>query len=130
MSSFNSKNGYDGGGALEQMIAKIQEIKASPKTGHQRLVVREKDKSMKTSVIDVEMKHVKELSEKETYMFNVREKDSSRNPGHQRQRSASLKAYECEGKPEDYKPGMTTGNSMFNRFGGGGGSGKSTKGKL
>lgn len=119
MRSFDSGGGYDGTGALEQMIAKIQDIKASPKPGHQRIVVREKDKNLSHSVIDVEMKYAKELKEKETYIFHVSEKDYNRNPGHQRQRSATLKSYDCDGKPEDYTPAAAH-KAVFNRFKGSG----------
>lgn len=124
MSSFNSRNGYDGSGAMQEMIAKIQEVKASPLPGHQRFVVNERGKNLGHAVIDVKMEHAKDLKEKETYVFQARERDSSRNPGHQRQKSASLKAYTCEDKPEDYTGGGG-GEFKRDRFGGGGGgSGK------
>ncbi|PZQ45443.1 MAG: hypothetical protein DI551_07405 [Micavibrio aeruginosavorus] len=118
MRSFDPRHGYDTGGAYERMVAMVQDIKASPATGKSRLVIREKGKSLTHAVIDIDMKVAKDIKTKETYQFSVREKDDSRNPGFQRQRAATFKAYSCEEKPEDYVPGMEH-QEVFSRFTGG-----------
>lgn len=72
---------------------------------------------MSHAVIDVKMKDSHDVKTKETYTFNVREKDDSRNPGHQSRKAAGFRGYDCEGKPEDYSPAAET-QGKFNRFGG------------
>lgn len=101
------------------MIAKIQDIKAAPAAGKQRLVVRERGKNLTHAVIDIDMKVAKELKAKETYFFQVSEKDDSRNPGFQRKRSATFRAYSCDEKPETYSSQTETRRRM-DRFGGNG----------
>ncbi len=123
MGRYSFTNGYDGDGSLEKITAMVQEIKASPKSGHKRLVVREKGKTMSHAVIDIKMKDAKDVEEKKSYMFDVREKDYSRNPGQQRRKAADFKGYDCEGMPEDYTPAAET-QARFNRFGGGAGGKK------
>lgn len=128
-SSFNSRGGYDGGGgkdinghdigARERMIAKIQDVKASPYAGKTRLVVREEGKDKSHAVIDVNIKDAKDLKSKEKYVFHVNERDDSKNPGFQRKRSATFKAYDCSEKPEGYVPGSEY-KETFSRFGGSG----------
>ncbi len=119
MRSFDSKHGYDGTGAKEELIARIQDIKTAPETGKQRLVIREKGKNFSHAVIDIDMKAARDLKEKETYIFHVNEKDHSKNPGHQRRRSAEFTAYNCEERPETYTSSAERA-STFSRFGGSG----------
>jgi hypothetical protein len=127
MREFDSKTGYDSG-AMERITAKIQDIKASPTSGKQRLVVREKGTNFTHAIIDIDMKVAKNLKEKETYIFNVNEKDDSSLPGFQRKRSSTFKAYHCEEAPDEYSASAER-SAGFNRFGGGGpkGNGKRTK---
>ena len=117
MRTYHSAYGYDGTGAKEQMIAKIQDIKASPESGKTRLIVREKDKIHSHASIDIDMKHAKELKTKETYVFQVNEKDHSRMPGFQRKKSAEHKAFHCHEDPSVYVPGSELAGKM-SRFGG------------
>jgi len=124
MRSFDPTNGYDTS-AMEQLIAKVQDIKASPKAGQRRLVVREKGTNFSHAVIDIDMKVSRDLKSKETYVFQVKEKDDSSNPGFQRKRSGEFKAFECRDTPEAYTLEFEK-NALFNRFGGGGG-GKGVK---
>lgn len=122
MRSFDPTHGYDVS-ALEQMIAKIEDIKSSPKAGTTRLVVREKGKNFTHAVIDIDMKAARDLKSKELYVFQVQERDDSSNPGFQRKRSAEFKAYNCHETPDIYTP-ATEREAKFNRFGNaGGGSG-------
>lgn len=122
MREYHSKYGYDGLGAKEEMVARIQDIKASPEAGKKRLVVREKDKVRSHAVIDIDMKNAKELKSKETYVFQVNEKDDSRNPGFQRKKSADFKAFHCKDDPTVYVPGSETAKKMT-RFGSGSSTG-------
>jgi hypothetical protein len=124
MRSFDPNNGYDSG-AMEQLIAKVQDIKASPKAGQKRLVVREKGTNFTHAIIDIDMKASRDLKSKETYVFQVREKDDSSNPGFQRKRSSEFKSFLCADTPEAYSLEFEK-NALFNRFGGGGG-GKGAK---
>ncbi len=116
--SFDPTHGYDKS-AMEEIVARVQDIKASPIAGKQRLVVREKGMNLSHAIIDIDMKHAKELKAKETYSFQVQEKDDSKNPGFQRQKSASFRAYDCEDKPEAFSAAAETKKRM-NRFKGGG----------
>ncbi len=112
--TFDPTHGYDTG-AREEMVARIQDIKASSVAGKQRLVVRERGTSFTHAVIDIDMKHAKELKENETYSFQVTERDDSRNPGFQRKKSATFKAYDCEDKPEEFSASAHA-KKMMSRF--------------
>lgn len=123
MKSFTSDRGtgYSDGAMLE-MIAKIQDVKASPHHTQKRLVVQERGKRMGQRVIDIDMKHARDLEEKETYIFKVSEKDDSRNGMHKRKMSTDFTAYECHAKPDTFSVADERAAAM-NRFG----SGKRTK---
>ncbi len=123
MREYDSKFGYDGTGAKERMIARIEQTKGSSEAGKTRLVVREKDKVRSHAVIDIDMKAAKDLKEKQTYIFEVSEKDNSRVPGFQRKKSAEFKAYSCSDKPEVYVAGSETKEKM-GRFGSGSSAGQ------
>ena len=118
MRDYDSKYGYDGTGAKEKMVARIEETKRSAEAGKTRLVVREKGKVRSHAVIDIDMKVAKDLKEKETYIFEVNEKDNSRVPGFQRKKSAEFKAFHCSDTPEMYVAGSETKEKMT-RFGSG-----------
>jgi len=124
MREYDSKYGYDGTGAKEKMIARIEETKRSPEAGKTRLVVREKDKVRSHAVIDIDMKAAKDLKEKQMYIFDVNEKDNSRVPGFQRKKAADFKAFHCSDAPEVYVPGSETKEKM-GRFGSGSSNGQS-----
>lgn len=128
MRTYDSKYGYDHT-ALEDMTARILEVKASAEAGRVRLVVQEKGKTRTHGVIDIAMKHGRDLEEKQTYRFKVMEKDDSRNPGFQRKKSAEFKAFRCDEAPELYTPGMETQMRM-NRFGGNSSTTKSSRVKF
>lgn len=116
MRTLDTRYGYDGVGAKEELIARVQDIKASPSPGKNRLVIREKDKNLSHAVIDIDMKASRDLRSKETYVFQVNEKDDSRNPGFQRKRSAEFKVFECDEKPMEYSSAYDT-QKKFGRFG-------------
>lgn len=124
MREYHSHFGYDGTGAKEEMVARIEDLKASPEAGKKRLVVREKDKVRGHAVIDIDMKNAKDLKAKETYVFQVSEKDDSKNPGFQRKKSAEFRAYHCGDDPNVYVPGSETSKKMT-RFGSGSTTGQS-----
>lgn len=124
MREYHSKYGYDGTGAREEMIARIQDIKASPESGKTRLVVKAKDMSRSHAVIDIDMKNARDLKAKETYIFQISEKDDSRVPGFQRKKSAEFRAYHCDENPEKYAPDMAA-DRLMNRFGRGSTTGNS-----
>lgn len=125
MREYDSKYGYDGkGGVMEEMIARIQDIKAAPESGKTRLVVKPKDSNRSHAVIDIDMKNGRDLKSKETYIFQVSEKDDSRVPGFQRKKSAEFRAYRCSDDPEKYSPEMAT-KRLMNRFGSGSTTGNS-----
>lgn len=123
MREYDLKLGYDGSGAKEKMIARIEETKRSSEAGKTRLVVREKDKVRSHAVIDIDMKHAKDLKEKQMYIFEVNEKDNSRVPGFQRKKSAEFKAFHCSDAPEVYVPGSEAKEKMT-RFGSGSSAGQ------
>ena len=129
MRGFDSKYGYDGSGALEELIGKIQEIKSSPEAGKKRVVIKPKGMDKSHAVVDVAMKHAKDLETKQTYKFMVKEKDSSRNPGHQRQKSVGFKAYSSDDAAEVWTSATET-HSKMNRFGGGSSTGKASRTKF
>lgn len=122
MREYHSKYGYDGTGAKEEMIARIQDIKAAPEPGKTRLVVKPRDAQRNHAVIDINMKNARDLKSKETYIFQVNEKDDSRVPGFQRKKSAEFKAYHCAENPEKYSPEMAT-QRLMHRFGSGSSTG-------
>ena len=124
MRDYDSKYGYDGTGAKEKMVARIEETKRSPEAGKTRLVVREKDKVRSHAVIDIDMKVAKELKEKQMYIFDVSEKDNSRVPGFQRKKSAEFKSFHCSDEPEIYVAGSETKEKM-GRFSSGSRAGQS-----
>ncbi len=126
MREYHSKYGYDGTGAREEMIARIQDIKAAPEPGRTRLVVKPKDASRNHAVIDINMKNARDLKSKETYIFQVDEKDDSRVPGFQRRKSAEFKAYHCDANPEKYSPEIAT-DRLMKRFGSGSSAGKAAR---
>lgn len=170
MRTYDSKHGYDGGGtkdnkgndmgARQQMIAKIQDIKASPYAGKKRLVVREEGMNRSHAVIDIDMKDAKDLvratsrpkrerdddrlknlrdkdkeatkkekprnSSEGKYVFQVNERDDSKNPGFQRKKSAEFRAFDCHEKPEEYVSGSEH-KQVFGRFGGSGNSKNSSR---
>lgn len=115
MSKFGG-TGFEGDGAYVQMIAKIQDIKAAPHHGQKRLVVRERGKQHQHAVIDIDMKAFRELEEKQTYIFQVKEKTDSRY-GHQRRGATGFKAYSCDDAPTEFTQAALT-EQTFNRFGG------------
>lgn len=121
MREYHSGSGYDHT-AREEMIARIQDIKVAPEAGKTRLVVKPKDSNRSHAVIDIDMKNARDLKAKETYIFQVDEKDDSRVPGFQRKKSAEFKAYYCEENPERYSPEMAT-QRLMNRFGSGSSTG-------
>lgn len=150
MREFDSKHGYDRN-AMEEMIARVQDIKASPVPGKKRLVVKEEGAARSHAVIDIDMNVARDVvraqsrprnnrepslldAEREAqrkpkpynpnegkYIFKVEERDDSKNPGFQRKKSAEFRAYDCHEKPTPYEAGMDTSRRM-NRFGGGGDS--------
>lgn len=116
MSKFGGGYGaFEGDGAYAQMIAKIQDIKAAPHHGQKRLVVRERGKLHQQTVIDIDMKAVRDLEEGESYIFNVKEKTDSRY-GYQRRGSSTFKAYSCDEAPDAYSAAAVA-EMAFNRFG-------------
>lgn len=118
MSKFGGGRGaFEGEGAYTQMIAKIQDIKAAPHHGQKRLVVREHGKLHQQAVIDIDMKAMRDIEEKGTYVFQVQEKDEHRY-GYQRKKSTNFTAYTCDEKPEAFTS-STLHDMSFNRFGGG-----------
>jgi hypothetical protein len=117
--TYHSKYGYDGTGAKERLVAKIQDIKASPEAGKKRLIIRETTKTMSHAAIDIDMKYARDLEEKGTYVFEVEEKDNSRNPGFQRKKGSSFRSYYCHEEPDLYTP-ESDRRELMNRFGGGG----------
>jgi hypothetical protein len=113
-----SGSGTDGtNNALKEMVAKIQELKAAPHHGQKRLVVREKGKVHTHSVIDIDMKHARDIEEKGTYKFVVEEKENNRN-GQSKKRTSStgFKAYHCGDKPIEYTAEIEKAET-FSRFG-------------
>jgi hypothetical protein len=126
MRQYDSKYGYDGTGAKEKMIARVEETKRSSEAGKTRLVVREKGKTRSHAIIDIDMKVAKDLKEKETYVFAVNEKDNSRVPGFQRKKSAEFKAFQCSDTPEIYVPGSEIREKM-SRFGSASTAGQSSR---
>lgn len=117
MKSFTSDRGtgYSDGAMLE-IIAKIQDVKASPHHTKKRLVVTERGKSMGQRVIDIDMKHAKDLEQKETYVFKVTEKEDTRGGLQKRKVSTDFTAYECHAKPDTFNIGDERAAAM-NRFG-------------
>jgi hypothetical protein len=165
MREYDSKYGYDGTGALEEMIARVQDIKASPYAGKKRLVVKKEGAERSHAVIDIDMKDAKDIvrstsrpradredrrdtrsvrdqerrpqksadekwdRNKGKYIFQVKERDDSKNPGFQRKKSAEFKAYDCEEKPQQFTSELET-NRRMNRFGGGSSTGKAKRTKF
>lgn len=157
MREFDSKHGYDKN-AMQEMIARVQDIKASPVAGKKRLVVKEEGASRSHAVIDIDMSVARDVvraqsrprrdrepslldaereaarkpkpydPDKGKYIFKVEERDDSKNPGFQRKKSAEFKAYDCHETPTPYEAGMETARRM-NRFGGGAGDSKN-KGRI
>jgi hypothetical protein len=113
-----SGSGTDGAvGALKEMVAKIQEMKAAPHHGQKRLVIREKGKIHTHSVIDIDMKHARDIEEKGTYKFKVEEKEDSRNGQKKKHNSSTgFKAYHCGDKPIEYTAEIEKAET-FSRFG-------------
>lgn len=116
MGKFGGSGTFEGDGAYRQMIAKVQDIKASPHHGQKRLVVMENGKTSTHSVIDIDMRAGREIEEKGTYVFNVCEKEESRY-GYQRKKNTRFSAYHCDSAPSEFTP--ATENAMrFSRFSG------------
>lgn len=158
MREYDSTNGYDHN-AMEEMIARVQDIKASPVPGKKRLVVKEEGTARSHAVIDIDMNVAREVvraqarprndrepsprdAEREAvrrpkpynpnegkYIFKVEERDDSKNPGFQRKKSAEFKAYDCHEKPTPYEAGMDTSRRM-NRFSSGSDGGGSGRTKF
>lgn len=122
MSKFGGSGTSEGEGAYRQMIAKVQDIKASPHHGQKRLVVKEHGKNFHHSVIDIDISAGRDIEEKGTYVFDVCEKEESRY-GYQRKKSTGFSAYHCETAPDTFTSSTETA-MLFSRFGGGGGNGR------
>lgn len=118
MTKFGGFRTFDGDGAYQQLIAQVQDIKASPYHGQKRLVVKERGTLFQQTVIDIEMSAARGLEEKESYVFNVTERAEDR-CGYQRHRSSGFKAYHCGDAPEEFTASMDS-EMKFNRFGGSG----------
>lgn len=123
MKSFISDRGTGySDGAMLDIIARIQDIKASSETTKKRLVVQERGKRIGQRVIDIDMKHAKDLEEKETYVFKVNEKADTHNGFSRRKMSTDFTAYDCAAKPEAFVIADERKSAMT-RFG----NGKRTK---
>lgn len=122
MGKFGGSGTFEGDGAYRQMIAKVQDIKASPHHGQKRLVVKEHGKLASHSVIDIDISAGRDIEEKGTYVFDVCEKEDSRY-GYQRKKSTGFSAYHCGTSPDEFTSATETA-MRFNRFEGGGGNGR------
>lgn len=89
MKDRDSNFGHGVGGALEEMIARVQDIKASPYAGKKRLVVKKEGAEKSHAVIDIDMKDAKDLVRSTTRPNRDREesrrdtrseRDQERNP--------------------------------------------------
>lgn len=122
MAKFGGSGTFEGDGAYRQMIAQVQDIKASPHHGQTRLVVKEHGKLASHSVIDIDIKAGRDVEEKGTYVFDVCEKEESRY-GYQRKKNTGFSAYHCESVPDVFTSSTETA-MLFSRFGDRGGNGR------
>lgn len=109
---FSGSTDRGGGGARQEIIARIEEMKAAPHHGQKRLVIRESNKSNTHAVIDIDMKDARELQEKGTYRFQVEEKHGNRPGQHARTGSSGFKSYASVEAPEKFDGQYTN----FDRF--------------
>jgi len=120
MRSFGTPtSGSEKDGALQQIIARVQDIKSAAAHGQKRLVIRENGKAHAHAVIDIDMREARDLKEKETYKFTVKEKNINRPGQSQRASGSNFKAYECHDAPEVYDTAAAQAEA-FTRFGGSG----------
>lgn len=118
MSDFMSgKNRFETNGKGETIVGKVEEIKNAPQHGQKRLIIREKG-SRKAASVDIPTKQSKNVERKETYKFDVEEKDSSDRYGGtgSRRSTSGFKNYYSDSAPEKFGLGS---KDYMSRFGGG-----------
>ncbi len=123
-----SSNKFEADGAYSKIIGEIEDIRSAPGGGRKRLVVKEKDKIYSRAYIDIEAKKGAELEKNETYVFDVKEKETASYGRRDRKKYGAFNTFECDKEPDDYDPSAVH-QEQFSRFGGSGRikSGKRTK---
>ncbi len=125
LSGFGS-NKFESDKAYSKIIGEIEDIRSAPGSGgRKRLVVKEKDKSHSRTYIDIDANKGSELEKHESYVFDVKEKETSTYGRRDRKSYGALTTFECDKTPDDYDP-ATAHQEQFSRFGG---SGRLKKGK-
>ncbi len=112
--------------SYSKIIGEIEDIRSAPGSGgRKRLVVKEKDKSHSRTYIDIDSKKGSELEKHESYVFDVKEKETHKYGRQDRKAYGAFKTFECNSAPDDYDPSAVH-QEAFSRFGG---SGRLKKGK-
>lgn len=117
--SLGRNNGFEEAGAYSKLIGEIEDIKTAPSSERKRLVVKEKGKSYSRAVIDIDVREGRDVEKKETYVFQIKDKESNRYGRQDRKPSFGMNAYDCDVKPEEYSSSSEHADK-FSRFGGSG----------
>lgn len=113
----SGRHNFGGEGGKERIVGKVEDIKAAPKTGEKRVIIREKDGSRSSMAVDMPTGCCTDLERKKTYSFEAEKKQSHHNGGGQmRNETQSYRAYHCDTKPHEYT-GTEGRTDVFDRFG-------------
>ena len=107
MSGFIKKQCFGSRERKDELSGRVTDIKASPERGYKRVIVRERTYAGQSCAIDIPYKEARDIKRKESYSFDVTQKQE-KTYGGARARSDSFKTYYCEDSPRDYVPNSET----------------------